>query len=57
MKGTREENHITRHTYRMWKPHDYNNRHVKTFTSDVYTETLYKYPDPVSPHIATDKVL
>lgn len=32
------------------------NRHVKTYALDVHTETLYTYPDPVSPHIATDKV-
>ncbi|KAG1470417.1 hypothetical protein G6F56_002700 [Rhizopus delemar] len=30
-------------------------RHVKTFNDTIKTETLYTYPDPVSPHIATDK--
>lgn len=33
-------------------------RHVKTHqTSDLLkSTTLYTYPEPVSPHIATDKV-
>ncbi|KAI7852566.1 hypothetical protein BDC45DRAFT_443690 [Circinella umbellata] len=36
-------------------PVDSDERHVKTYSTGVHTETLYKYPDPVSPHIATDK--
>ncbi|KAI9496590.1 hypothetical protein BDB00DRAFT_807931 [Zychaea mexicana] len=37
-------------------PVDSDERHVKTYSSGVVqTETLYKYADPVSPHIATDK--
>lgn len=33
-------------------------RHVKTYhnSSILKSDTLYTYPDPVSPHIATDKV-
>lgn len=35
-----------------------NTRHVKTFNpSALQTQTLYAYPDPVSPHIATAEVL
>ncbi|KAI8336603.1 pyridoxal phosphate-dependent transferase [Chlamydoabsidia padenii] len=35
-------------------PADSDERHVKTFNpSTLQTQTLYTYPDPVSPHIAT----
>ncbi|RCH91896.1 hypothetical protein CU098_008924, partial [Rhizopus stolonifer] len=38
-------------------PVDSDERHVKTFNASplLKTNTLYAYPDPVSPHIATDK--
>ncbi|KAI8092792.1 pyridoxal phosphate-dependent transferase [Halteromyces radiatus] len=37
-------------------PVDSDERHVKTFNpSNLQSQTLYAYPDPVSPHIATDK--
>ncbi|KAI9470567.1 MAG: pyridoxal phosphate-dependent transferase [Benjaminiella poitrasii] len=38
-------------------PVDSDERHVKTYnpSSLLRTNTLYTYPDPVSPHIATDK--
>ncbi|CEG65135.1 hypothetical protein RMATCC62417_01987 [Rhizopus microsporus] len=38
-------------------PIDSDERHVKTYnkSSLLKTNTLYTYPDPVSPHIATDK--
>ncbi|KAI9320392.1 hypothetical protein BX666DRAFT_2080705 [Dichotomocladium elegans] len=35
-------------------PVDSDARHVRMY-SDVHADTLYTYPDPVSPHIATDK--
>jgi dethiobiotin synthetase/adenosylmethionine--8-amino-7-oxononanoate aminotransferase len=31
-------------------------RHVQTYNTLLKSNTLYKYPDPVSPHIATDNV-
>ncbi|KAG1080392.1 hypothetical protein G6F42_023371 [Rhizopus arrhizus] len=39
-------------------PVDSDERHVKTYhnSSILKSDTLYTYPDPVSPHIATDKV-
>ncbi|KAL0142508.1 pyridoxal phosphate-dependent transferase [Mucor lusitanicus] len=38
-------------------PVDSDERHVKTYhnSSILKSDTLYTYPDPVSPHIATDK--
>ncbi|KAG1500891.1 hypothetical protein G6F54_003409 [Rhizopus delemar] len=37
-------------------PVDSDERHVKTFNDSLTkTNTLYTYPDPVSPHIATNK--
>ncbi|KAI8384266.1 pyridoxal phosphate-dependent transferase [Radiomyces spectabilis] len=36
-------------------PADSDERHVKTYNSStIRTQTLYTYPDPVSPHIATN---
>jgi dethiobiotin synthetase/adenosylmethionine--8-amino-7-oxononanoate aminotransferase len=37
-------------------PVDSDARHVDTFTNNVSTTTLYKYKDPVSPHVATLEV-
>ncbi|KAI7875381.1 PLP-dependent transferase [Lichtheimia hyalospora FSU 10163] len=36
-------------------PQDSDARHVQTYSPNIHTETLFKYPEPVSPHIATDK--
>ncbi|KAG0173475.1 hypothetical protein DFQ28_007128 [Apophysomyces sp. BC1034] len=36
-------------------PVDSDQRHVKNYASSVHTDTLYAYPDPVSPHLATEQ--
>ncbi|OAD80011.1 hypothetical protein PHYBLDRAFT_15016 [Phycomyces blakesleeanus NRRL 1555(-)] len=36
-------------------PTDSDERHVKSFNSNLTSSTLYAYPDPVSPHVATDQ--